>query len=60
MSRQDIADRVADRALDRPLTAAEMERHCPDCAEQIRRGELEVTWGELREVLEEHYGKTGD
>lgn len=35
----------------RLMTAEEMEKYCPDCAEQIRQGELEMTHGELKELL---------
>jgi hypothetical protein len=51
-----MAERVAATFVarqDRLMTADEMERYCPDCAGQIRRGELEVTWGELRDLLAE-------
>jgi hypothetical protein len=33
------------------VTADEMEDYCSDCADKIRNGEFEMTWGELREVL---------
>ena len=55
MSINKIAERVAGDFLtadtDRLVTADEMEQHCPDCARQIRAGELEMTHGELNEML---------
>jgi len=38
------------------VTADEMERYCSACAGQIRSGEMEMTWGELRNMLAD----TGD
>ena len=35
------------------VTAAEMEQYCADCAGQIARGEMVLSRGELREMLED-------
>ena len=55
MNTDQIAERVAGSFLtsdnDRLVTATEMEQHCPDCARQIRAGELSMTHGELNEML---------
>ena len=51
-----LASRVAVRFFDiddRAMTASEMEPYCPDCAEEIRAGELQVTRDEFRHILVE-------
>jgi hypothetical protein len=44
---------LVEASLLRPVSASEMEAHCPDCAEKIRRGEMSMTVGELEELLSE-------
>lgn len=59
-----LADRVASRFVqakrkksvvseDRLVTAEEMMDYCPACAEEIREGSMQMTWGELNEMLED-------
>jgi hypothetical protein len=36
---------------DKLVTAEDMENYCSDCADKIRNGDFEMTWGELREML---------
>lgn len=52
-----IADRL--RLSFNLVSADDMEEYCPDCARQIRAGEVAMTWDGLRELLNEH-GKAGD
>jgi hypothetical protein len=50
----DLELRVAARfaSADNDLvTSRQMKAYCEDCAEKIATGEMEVTWGELRELL---------
>jgi len=55
-----IAERVASSFVkDLPMTADEMEGYCHDCADQIRTGELQVTWGELEEILRDYEADRG-
>lgn len=55
MKNEELTNRVMARFANnnRLMTASEMEVYCTDCAERIASGEIEMTWGDLRELLKE-------